>query len=40
KDYGTPREARQHIRDYMAFYNHEHLHQSLDYQTPGTIHIH
>lgn len=40
KDYGTPREARQHIRDYMAFYNHERLHQSLDYQTPGTIHIH
>src|SRR5699024_7104326 len=40
KDYGTPREARNNIRDYMAFYNHERLYQSLDYQTPGTIHIH
>lgn len=39
KDYGTPREARLNIKDYIDFYNHERLHQALDYQTPGTIHF-
>ncbi|MFK3988522.1 IS3 family transposase [Exiguobacterium mexicanum] len=39
KDYGTPREARQNIRDYMEFYNWERPHQSLGYRTPASIYF-
>lgn len=39
KDYGTPREARKNIRDYMDLYNHDRPHQSLDYKTPSTIYF-
>ena len=38
KDYASPREARTSLGHYLSFYNHERLHQSLDYQTPAEIH--
>jgi putative transposase len=38
KDYASPREARRSLGQYLTFYNHERLHQSLDYQTPAEIH--
>lgn len=38
KDYASPREARTSLRQYLSFYNHERLHQSLDYQTPAEVH--
>ena len=34
-DYQSPKEARKGIARYLAFYNHERLHQSLDCQTPA-----
>ena len=35
KDYRSVTEARAGIADYFQFYNHERLHQSLDYRTPA-----
>lgn len=37
QEYGNPREARIGINRYMKYYNHERLHQSLDYHTPEEI---
>ena len=37
KDYGSVAEARAGIAGYFRFYNHERLHQSLDYRTPAII---
>jgi len=37
KDYGSVREARDGIASYFRFYNHERLHQSLDYRTPAVL---
>ncbi|HEX3880333.1 MAG TPA: IS3 family transposase [Bryobacteraceae bacterium] len=37
KDYATVAEARAGIAGYFRFYNHERLHQSLDYRTPAAI---
>lgn len=39
KDYQSPKEARQSIRDYMQFYNYKRFHQSLDYQTPAKVYF-
>lgn len=39
KDYASPREARTGISDYLAFYNHQRLHQSLDYRTPASVYF-
>lgn len=36
KDYRSVREADTSIARYFQFYNHERLHQSLDYRTPAT----
>ncbi len=38
-DYASPKEARQHLRDYVQFYNHQRFHQSLDYQTPASVYF-
>jgi putative transposase len=38
KSYNSVSDAIQGIGDYFKFYNHERLHQSLDYQTPATVH--
>lgn len=38
KDYRCPVEVRQSLRHYFEFYNHERLHQSLDYHTPAEVH--
>lgn len=37
KDYQTPRQARQGLSAYLAFYNNNRLHQSLDYATPAEV---
>jgi putative transposase len=39
KDYGSVTEARASIDRYFRFYNHERLHQSLDYRTPSAIYL-
>ena len=39
-DSTSPKEARQQLRDYMQFYNHQRVHQSLDYQTPASVYFH
>jgi len=37
RSYGTPREARQSLTRYLAFYNHERPHQALGYRTPAEV---
>ncbi len=39
KDYASVPEARAGIAGYFRFYNHERLHQSLDYRTPAAIYL-
>lgn len=39
-DYASPREARQSLRRYLAFSNHERPHQALNYQTPADVYFH
>jgi len=39
-DSTSPREARQALTRYFAFYNHERPHQALDYQTPASVYFH
>ena len=39
KDYESVTEARAGIERYFRFYNHERLHQSLNYRTPAAIHL-
>ncbi len=36
-DYSSPKEARQQLSHYFEFYNHQRLHQALDYQTPAEV---
>ncbi len=37
--YGTPREARQSLAQYLHFYNHERPHQALGYRTPAEAYL-
>jgi putative transposase len=39
KDYASVPEARASIARYFQFYNHERLHQSLDYRTPAEVYL-
>jgi putative transposase len=39
KRYMSPREAFNELGKYFHFYNNERIHQSLDYQTPATVHF-
>jgi putative transposase len=39
KDYASVAEARAGIARYFQFYNHQRLHQSLDYRTPAAIYM-
>ncbi|MGB7719649.1 MAG: IS3 family transposase [Bryobacteraceae bacterium] len=39
KNYASVTEARAGIAGYFRFYNHERLHQSLDYRTPAAIYL-
>jgi putative transposase len=36
-DYANPREARTGLSAYLPFYNHERVHQALDYRTPAAV---
>ena len=38
-EYGTVRDLESGLGAYFWFYNHERLHQSLDYRTPAEIHF-
>jgi putative transposase len=37
KDYQNVGQAKEGLRNYFEFYNHERLHQSLDYKTPAAV---
>jgi putative transposase len=39
KGYATLPEARAGLKEYLAFYNDERLHQSLGYKTPAEVHF-
>lgn len=39
KDYASPGEARNNLREYFSFYNRERLHQALAYRTPLEAHL-
>ena len=36
-EYASPREARSGLSEYIRFYNHERLHQALEYRTPAEV---
>jgi putative transposase len=36
-EYSSPREARDQLTHYIAFYNEERRHQALDYRTPASV---
>lgn len=38
-EYASPKEARQQLRDYVQFYNHQRLHQELDYRPPASVYF-
>ena len=39
KDYQNVPDAIRNLREYFTFYNHERLHQALDYQTPAQVYL-
>src|SRR4051794_6751855 len=36
-EYTSPRQAREQLTGYIEFYNHERLHQALEYRTPASV---
>jgi putative transposase len=38
-DYTSPKEARQQLKRYFAFYNQQRPHQALDYQAPAAVYF-
>ena len=38
-EYANPRQARQGLAAYIHFYNHQRVHQALDYATPAEIYF-
>ena len=39
KDYASPHQAREELKDYLRFYNEQRVHQSLDYHTPAEVYF-
>ena len=39
KEYASPREAREGLRDSLRFYNEQRLHQAFDYRTPAEVYF-
>ncbi len=39
KDYMSPREAREGLRDSLRFYNEQRIHQALEYRTPAEVYF-
>ena len=39
KEYANPHEARSNLAAYLHWYNHQRLHQSLNYQTPAAVYF-
>jgi putative transposase len=39
KDYSSVPEAVRNLGTYFTFYNHERLHQALDYRTPAQVYL-
>jgi len=37
KDYMSPREAREGVRDSLRFYNEQRIHRALEYRTPAEV---
>lgn len=38
-EYASPKEARQQLRNSLQFYNHQRLHQALDYRPPASVYF-
>jgi putative transposase len=39
KDYRSVMDARKGLQEYFQFYNHERIHQSLEYKTPAQVYL-